>query len=132
MVATTIHCSAPHRAALDTDAVRSFLDGDAEGVERAGHHSNSVRLFPTEFLCLRDRGRPGSGGGRDEQYRKLIDRQWHELRRNVDAFKLALGDEQVGDRFGPYSPLIAQLDARTHPAQDREQPDTRRIDTDVL
>ena len=42
---------------------------------------------------------PAGAGRRNEERRELIDREWHELARNLDALQLAPLDLEIGERF---------------------------------
>ena len=92
----------------------------------------SVSFLRSSSAPLTDR-RAARRRGRDEQDRKLVDRERHELRRHVDAAqRRSCSDLDIGDGLGADAALVAQLDLGAHLAQDRQQAGARRVDADVL
>ncbi len=105
---------------------------DADGFERARHDGDAIGLLLAQLVRAADDRLALRGSCRDEQDRKLVDRERHELRRHDDAAQLALQDPDIGDGLGADDALVAQLDPGAHLAQDRQQAGARRVDADVL
>ena len=71
--------------ALDSHAVGQHAMHDPQPGESGAHGSDPVALFNAQLLrAPHDRLARRTGGG-DEQYRKFVDGERHELHGNLDA-----------------------------------------------
>ena len=116
---------------LDADAVGQEFVAHAEAVEAFGHHREAIGFLHAQLpgaAQLRDAAR---GRRRDEQHRKLVDRERHERLRNADAAQLARAHDEIRARLAAAFTHIPDADVGAHQPQDVEHAGARRIDADA-
>lgn len=81
--------AAAHRAAINDDAVRQGFHLYAKSAQAVGHHLDAVTFLDTQLFGTTQDGTAFGTGSGNEQYRELVNRQWYQLLRDLDALQSA-------------------------------------------
>mgnify|MGYP001824566717 CR=1 FL=1 len=113
VVAMAVDSAAVDCTAVDDHAIGCGLGRDTQRTQTIGHHLDTVAFLDAQLGSTAQHRAPLGTGGGNENYREFIDRQRHQLRRNLDPRKTRVLYMQVGNRFTADIPLVIDLDACT-------------------
>src|SRR5690606_33780551 len=116
--------------AVDNNPIRGWLRFDAQSNQTIGHDLNAVGFLDPQLFSAAQYRTPFGHSRRDEQHRKLINSQRHQVFRNIDAFQLSAAHTNVRHRLTAHFTLVFQGNVAAHQLKDIDDTGAGRIDAD--